>query len=166
MAHYNEDFKQAMIKKLCLPEGPSVYQLSKENGISPLTLRNWVKKYGGGIQVNRNKRPEDWTPEEKLQAVFKASGLEGEKLGEFLRSQGLHSHHIEEWKTDALQSAKASTPKRGRPRKDPELADAQSKIKLLEKDIRRKDKALAEQTAIVILQKKAQELWGTDEDDE
>ncbi len=56
--------------------------------------------------------------------------------------------------------------KRGRPRKDPELSEAQEKIKNLERNLRRKDRALAEQTALVILQKKVQELWGSDEDEE
>ena len=56
--------------------------------------------------------------------------------------------------------------KRGRPRKDPELAASQEEVKKLKQDLRRKDRALAEQTALVILQKKANALWGQDEDDE
>lgn len=41
----------------------------------------------------------------------------------------------------------------------------QKKIKTLEKELNRKEKALAETAALLVLQKKAQELWGEPEDD-
>ena len=56
--------------------------------------------------------------------------------------------------------------KAGRPKKDPELAAAQKENKILKRDIRRKDRALAEQTALIILKKKVQEIWEDEEDDE
>ena len=37
--------------------------------------------------------------------------------------------------------------------------------KALKKELRRKEKALAEAAALLILQKKANRLWGYDEDD-
>jgi transposase-like protein len=165
MRHYSSQIKETMVAKLCSPGGPSVYQLSKETGISQGSLYNWVQTFGGGRQVAKSRRPEDWSPEERLQAVFEAQGLDEQALGEFLRKKGLHSHHIEAWKKEAIADA-AVKKKRGRPRKDPELAAAEEEIKKLKRDLRRKEKALAEQTALVILQKKAQELWGKDEDDE
>lgn len=52
-------------------------------------------------------------------------------------------------------------------RKKTELAQAKKKIRDLERELRRKDKALAEATARLILKKKAELIWGTlDEDDE
>lgn len=166
MPSYNIEFKEAMVSKICMPNGPSAYQLGIEKGISTATLHNWVKKFSGDYQVNKNKKPEDWESEEKLKAVFGAEGLKDQELGAFLRKNGLHSHHIEEWKKEAFAVIKEGSPKVGRPRKDPELAEAQMEIKALKRDLRRKEKALAEQTAIVILQKKAKELWGSEEDDE
>ena len=159
MHHYSRDIKETMVTKLCSPGGPSVYQLAKETGISSGSLYKWVQNFGEGSQVPKI----DWSPEKKLKAVFEAQELSDEELGEYLRKNGLHSNDLEEWRQEML-SAFAS--KRGRPRKDPELAAAQEENKNLKRDLRRKDRALAEQSAIIILQKKAKELWGTDEDDE
>lgn len=111
-----------------------------------------------------NRTPSDWTPEERLQAVFKANSLKEDDLGEFLRSQGLYSQDIENWKKDAI-SGMSSKRKPGRPKHDPDLVAAKEKIKVLERNLRRKDKALAEQTALLILQKKVQEIWGRAEED-
>jgi transposase-like protein len=115
--------------------------------------------------MDKDRRPEDWGPEEKLQAVFDAQGLDEQELGEFLRKRGLHSRQIEEWRKEALALVVGSKPQRGRPAKDPELVAALEENKQLKRDLRRKEKALAEQTALVILQKKVQALWG-DVDDE
>jgi transposase-like protein len=165
MRHYSNDIKETMVTKLCSPGGPSVYQLANETGISHGSLYRWVEKFGGNTGVGKERRPEDWSPEERLQAVFESQGLADEELGEFLRKNGLHSHHIEGWKSEALAEA-TEKKKPGRPRKDPELVAAEIEIKTLKRELRRKEAALAEQTAIVILQKKAKELWGSDEDDE
>jgi len=76
------------------------------------------------------------------------------ELGELLRKEGLYSHQIDEWKADIV---KALTPKVGRPRvKD----DRDQRIKELERDVHRKDKALAEASALLILQKKVNLIWG------
>lgn len=164
MPSYSTEMKESMVSRLCMPGGPSALQLSKDVGISQTALSRWKKQFGVN-SILKNRRPEDWSPEDKLRAVFEAQGLAGDDLGAFLRKNGLHSTDLEEWKREALAEA-AGQKKRGRPRKDPDLAAAQEEIKLLKRDLRRKEKALAEQTAIVILQKKAKILWGTDEGDE
>lgn len=164
MRHYSSELKETMVAKLCKPGGPSVYQLSEETGISPKSLYDWKKALGEPYLKTKNPR-KTWSPEEKLQAVFESQNLNEPDFGEYLRKNGLHSQQIEEWKAEALE-AFSSKKKRGRPRKDPELVTAEAEIKALKRDLRRKEKALAEQTAIVILQKKVQALWGAEEDDE
>ena len=114
----------------------------------------------------KDRKPEDWGPKERFQAVLDAQDLDEQKLGQFLRTKGLHSSQITEWRKEALTIAIQSGGKRGRPRKDPELVAAEVQITALKRDLRRKEKALAEATAIMILQKKARALWGADEDDE
>lgn len=164
MASYSRQMKETMVAKLCSPGGPSALQLSRDTGISQTALSRWKRDLGDRAEL-KNRRPEDWSPEERLQAVFEAQGLDEQALGEFLRKKGLHSHHIEAWKKEAISDA-AGKRKRGRPRKDPELVALEEENKRLKRDLRRKEKALAEQTALVILKKKAEELWGKDEDDE
>lgn len=166
MGHYSKELKEEMVRKLCQPNGPSAYHLSKETGISVGSLYKWRDKAGGVTKMTKIKRPEDWNPEERLEAVFGAQGLSEQEFGEFLRSKGLHSNHIEEWKADVISTVVAAKKSAGRPKKDPELAASQKENKLLKKDLNRKNRALAEQTALVILQKKVQEIWGDEEDDE
>ena len=166
MSQYSREIKETMVKKLCAPGGPSALRLSKETGISQTALSRWLKEFGG-VRKLENRRPEDWSPEERLQAVLESQGLDEGKFGEFLRKKGLHSHHVKDWKKEILADVSTKAKRsRGRPKKDPELVAALEENKKLKRDLRRKERALAEQTAIVILQKKAQELWGTDEDDE
>jgi transposase len=151
-----------MVQKLCTPPKPSALQLSKEVDIPSSTLLRWVHELGGRKMENRTA--EDWSPEERLEAVVKARSLSDDDLGEFLRSQGLFSQDIANWKKDAI-SGMSSKRKPGRPKHDPDLVAAKEIIKALEKNLRRKDKALAEQTALLILQKKVQEIWGRAEED-
>jgi len=165
MIRYSAELKDAMVAKLCMPEGPTIYELSKETGIPRGSLYSWVHSKSRVGKMTSKNRPQDWSPEERLQAVFEAQNLDEQNLGVFLRRNGLHSSVLEEWKNEALASV-AVNRKRGRPRKDPELVALEEENKKLKKDLRRKEKALAEQTALVILQKKVHELWGKDEDDE
>ena len=171
MTHYSSELKESMVAKLCMPGAPSVYQLSAETGISSGSLYNWVKAYGEGVKMGKSSNQKNWSPEEKLKAVIEAQGLSEQALGEYLRKNGLHSLQIEEWKTECIATLGAANdrPKKnkpGRPKKDPELVKVELENKMLKRNLRRKDKALAEQTALVILQKKAEILWGSYEDDE
>ena len=100
-----------------------------------------------------------WTPEDKLRVLFQSHGLKEEDLGAFLRQEGLHSQQISEWRAEvltALGSRKSSVVKDDRDRK----------IRELEQNLDRKDKALAEASALLILQKKVNLLWGNKGEDE
>ncbi len=89
--------------------------------------------------------------------------MDADKVGEYIRRVGLHSFHLEQWKKEIMDGLMQSTqPKR----KNTELCELKKKVKELERDIRRKDRALAETTALLVLQKKAQLIWGVKEADE
>jgi hypothetical protein len=90
--------------------------------------------------------------------VLEASQLDEGELGEFLRRQGLHHEQLEEW-TSALEEALAQ-PRQGRR----SSGDAK-RIKELEREVARKDKALAETAALLVLKKKMAVLWGEEDDD-
>lgn len=105
-----------------------------------------------------SRRPRDWSSQEKLEAVVEASGLEEEELGAFLRRQGLHEVQLAQWREDALRGLT----KKGV--KVKEQQQAKRRVKELERELLRKDAALAEAAALLVLQKKTRALWG-DEDD-
>jgi transposase-like protein len=104
------------------------------------------------------KRPQDWTAEEKLAAVIEAAAVAEEDLGGFLRRQGLHEAQLNEWRRQVLASL-------GKPpaRSSKRSVEAR-RVKELEKELHRKDKALAETAALLVLQKKVQALWGDGDD--
>ncbi len=106
------------------------------------------------------KRPQDWTAEEKLQAVIEAAGLPEAELGEFLRRQGLHEAQLQQWR-DGVLAGLERHPKRGSKKSSPEAR----RVRELERELARKEKALAEAAALLILQKKARSIWGDEADD-
>jgi len=159
MQHYSDEFKRSIIQKSLLPGGPSLRSLAIKNDLILTTVYGWKKKYANQSIMKTSKK---WTAEKKLQVIIETSTLSENELGEYLRSNGLHSSDLDQWKQNFYSSQISA----GRPKLDPELAKSKTKEKELQKDLRRKEKALAEMTARVVLLKKTQLLFGEEEDDE
>ena len=104
----------------------------------------------------KEKRPQDWSAAERLVALQESHGLSGEALQAWCRERGLFTHHLTSWKT-AFCTAGEGAPA---PREWRTWKDENAKLK---RDLIRKEKALAEAAALLILQKKFQALW-EDED--
>ena len=172
---YTDMFKNAMIQKMTGPEAISASALSKRVDVPQPTLSKWLRLAGVGsaydfpntaheytkmTKVKGPKRPNDWSAEEKLKVVMEAASLEVEQLGEFLRKKGLHKTHLEQWRLQMLDGLQDGFSKKKTRQKK---ADSK-RIQSLEKELRRKDKALAETAALLVLKKKVQQIWG-DEDE-
>ena len=156
---HSSEFKESIVQKITMPGGPTIMQLAEKTGIHHTSIRNWIKIYASNSSMKKSK---EWTPEEKLNAIIKASTLDPDKLGEFLRTNGLYLVEIEQWRQDMISAQRPV----GRPKLDPELVELRADKKELEKDLKRKDKALAEMAARIILIKKSQLLFGVNEEDE
>jgi len=164
VTEYSTAFKANMVKKLMVPGGPTASALSTRSGISQPTLSRWLRDARDEGMSSQPKRPEkiprrpgEWKSEEKLRIVVEAAGLEGDALGELLRSEGLHEADLAEWRRtvlSALGPVAKTQPGSGEARR----------IRELERELLRKDRALAETAALLVLKKKVQEYWG-DEDD-
>jgi transposase len=172
---YSDMFKNAMIQKMTGPEAMSASALSRQIEVPQATLSKWLRKtgvdspygfpnnaceYSKMAKVIGSKRPNDWSAEEKLKVVMAAASLNEEQLGAFLREKGLHMAHLEQWRMqmlDGLQHGSSKQRARGK-------NEDTKRIRTLEKELCRKDKALAETAALLVLKKKLQEIWG-DEDD-
>jgi hypothetical protein len=103
--------------------------------------------------ASKSKRPQDWHPEERLAALQKSYGLIGEDLNAWCREQGLFVHQLEQWKADFYSSQGGVSEKR-------EVHTLKAEIHGLERELLRKDKALAEAAALLVLQKKFRALLG------
>jgi len=162
---YSEDFKQMAVKKLLSTNSKGLSEIAKNIGIPTSTLFGWKKKYAKPQFMKKNddkNKAIDWTPEQKLQAIIETSNMGENELGQYLRKYGLHSSTLEEWKWCILSGLKPV----GRPKKDPEVLELRKKEKTLQKELNRKDKALAEMSARIVLLKKSQEIFGEIEDEE
>jgi hypothetical protein len=112
--------------------------------------------------MKKSTSPKDRPLIEKNKAVFEFDSLPAEKRGEFLRKNGIHEENLAEWRKQieiALQPVKKSSQERK------ELGAEKEKVKKLERELHRKDKALAEVSALLILKKKADLLWGSEEEE-
>lgn len=160
---YSAGFKRRMVEKMAGPEGLSAKLLSEEVGVHQTTLSSWLRdaaKVGGMTKHKKiGKRPEDWTTSEKIELVSEASKLEPAQLGSFLRERGVHRTHLETWRQ---QMVAGLGERRGGAKK---RSSESRRIRELERELRRKDKALAEAAALLVLKKKAQAIWGDEDDD-
>jgi transposase len=168
VTQYNEAFKSKMVQRMLGPSAMSANALSSETGVHQPTLSRWLRAARGtmpsmssrprpplGSSVgSAPRRPEEWKPEERLRAVVEAAGLKEGELGEFLRRSGLHEATLAEWRAGALEGL--------RPQKANRQED--KRVRELERELRRKERALAEAAALLVLQKKARAIWG-DEDE-
>jgi transposase-like protein len=156
---YSGGFKARMIERMAGPEQISATALSEEVGVSQSTLSRWLRA-GGARRVaamtnNERRGSKTWTAQEKLRLVHEASGLSAEELGAFLRREGLHEVQLKEW-TAAATAALSPTSKRKGRKASPDA----KRIKNLERELHRKEKALAELAALLALQKKLETIWG------
>lgn len=147
------------------PENKLVSELSKENGISEQTLYTWRRNLKSqGVPVPGNgKNAAEWSSADKFGVVLETARMNEAELGEYCRSKGLFVEQVIEWR-EVCQQANASQAELNREFREQSKSD-RKEIKDLKKDLQRKEKALAEAAALIILRKKAQAIWGEPEDD-
>lgn len=157
---YSEEFKASIIARLLPPNNASVPEVAKETGIPKDTLYTWRLKYRGahGSQAGQSSQ---YSAEEKLSIVIETASLNEVELGEYCRRKGLYPEQIDGWKSALVQGLRQAPSK-----VDREQMQTQSRtIKQLERELHRKEKALAEAAALLILQKKFQALLEEHEDE-
>lgn len=163
MAYRTEGFRKAAVQKYLSRGNRSGADVAGELGISTRSLNYWSQRYGTNSGMKKpERRPQDWSAEEKFKAVIEFERLGPDGQGEFLRKQGLHSDHITAWKKSMQAGLESGG---GRPASRSERAEARRRIKELERELNRKDKALAETAALLVLKKKADLIWGTGENE-
>lgn len=160
MTHYSADQKAAILKRLMPPNPVSVATLSAESGIPSATLYHWRKQTQakGHAVPATTQRPDHWAPEDKLAIVFETQTLNTAELNEYCRQKGLYPEQVQAWKLAALSGYQ---PQEQRDKQRlAEQKENRQRIRGLEANLRRKDAALAETAALLVLSKKSQALWG------
>ena len=146
------------------PNNMAIRQLSQEEGISEATQHKWRAEARGKGQLlpDADAGPEGWSSRDKFAAVLETAALNEADLAEYCRKRGLYPSQIAAWRAaceqandwDRTSTARISQATR----------EDKKRVKDLERELARKDKALAEAAALLILGKKASAIWGGDED--
>jgi transposase len=171
VALYSEGFRKRMVEKLSGPHAMTATALSAEVDVPQSTLSRWLRGAGtvrptmppsndNEAEPPPAKRPQDWTAEEKWAVVVEAAAVPQAELGAFLRRKGIHEAQLVEWR-EAMMAGLQRPSRRERKAANIE----RQRIHKLERELKRKDKALAETAALLVLKKKAQEIWGDEDDD-
>ena len=164
---YPVSFKESMIEKMLRPGGPTPTELSVQEDVPPSTLRGWRKQAvergdmdqsdsaGNGSRRRRRRRPK-----QKIRIVMEAAGLSDDELGAFLRKEGLHHADLKRLREEVMQAAQKGFEK---PKKRG-LSPAEKQLKKVKKELVRKEKALAETAAILVLRGKLEAFLSAEED--
>jgi len=162
--NYSPEYKEAMLRRMLPPNNESIKKIAKEEGLSEQTLRNWRDKARkeGYAAPGKDSTPDDWNTQDKFLIVVETASLNETELAEYARKKGLYVEQIKAWK-DACMNANGGIAKEAA-RLNRELKDSQKERIKLEKELQRKEKALAEAAALLVLSKKANAIWGDPED--
>ena len=159
---YAQEIREAVVRSALAGE-MSQEAIAQRYGVSRSSVQQWARaarREGGARRVEAEKRPQDWSAEERFAALIETAGMSEEERGVWCRAHGLHSHQLATWRRDALAGSLGGT---GRSEQT-ELNRLRQEAARLKKELARKDRALAETTALLVLQKKVRFLWGEDED--
>ena len=172
MARYGQKFKDAVVARLLPPETSSLEAVSQKVGISIATLERWRATALAANDGTASPRP--WTPAARLEAVIATAAMDEAARSAWCREHGLFPADLDRWKQDALgglgepRDDGAAEAKQDQAAKRTDATQsgqpARRRIKELERDLSRKDKALAETAALLVLSKKLSAIFRNGED--
>jgi transposase-like protein len=157
MKTYSEEFKAKIIAQMLPPTNRSIPELTRETGIPKDTLYTWRGKHRPTAEaiVAKTSGSESLTSQEKFHWVVESAPLNEQELGEFCRRRGVFPEQLVAWR-EACSGANEERPRR---EDSPEHRELVRRNAELEGELRRKEKALAEAAALLMLQKKVRALW-------
>jgi transposase-like protein len=138
------------------PNNARVADIVKETGVPKDTLYEWRTRYSNkqGVSPSSGKPTNQYSADDKLAVIIEAATLNEAELGEYCRRKGLYPVQIATWKASMVQGLMSEPSKADREQNQKQFKT----IQCLEKDLARKEKALAEVVALLVLQKKFQAL--------
>jgi transposase-like protein len=159
---YSQELKDSLMAKMLAPHNLGVPQLARESGIPRDTLYGWRRQaLSTGAGAARPATPlGSWSSEAKFTAVLESASLNELELGEYCRRRGLFPEQLATWR-ELCRQANAVVPNKA------ELSERRAEreqVRQLTRELQRKDQALAETLALLVLQKKLRALWADAED--
>ena len=156
MARYGQAFKDRAVARMLPPESASPEAVAREIGVGVDTLERWRSE-----SLSRPAKERVWTAAARFEAVITTAAMDEATRSAWCRENGVYLQQLQQWRVNATQALAAPGEARASPS---QTREDRRRIKELERELRRKDKALAETAALLVLKKKIQAIWG-DEDD-
>ena len=156
ITEYSQEFKESMLQKIFFNPDQSVVSFAREANIPGSTVATWVRNYKkkNGKIMGQKERKKLWSAEKMFETVLIAAPMSEAEKSEYCRKHGIYPVQLKEWKENCIAGCRNAPDKKYK-----------KKTMALEKDLRRKEKALAETAALLVLKKKVQENWGEPEDE-
>lgn len=166
MTPYSQERQEAILKFLSPPHNMTVAEIAKQENISPATLYNWRNKArdAGQPVPGNTKNSENWSAETKLAVIVETATLAESELGQYCREKGLFVEQVKRWKADCLQGFANQKEQDKKSQQQAKIDKAE--IKTLKKELRIKEKALAETASLLVLRKKLNTLWQEEDEDD
>jgi transposase len=158
MARYGKAFKDRAVARLLPPESAPVQTVSQALGVSETTLERWRAD-----ALSEPGREQVWTASARLQAVIATAAMDEAQRSAWCREHGVYATQLLQWKDDATAALGESRDERGSSPQS--MREDRKRIKELEREIRRKDRALAEAAALLVLSKKMEAIFQRAEDE-
>jgi transposase-like protein len=162
MSRYSKEKKEHALSLMSPPSNLPVAEVSARTGVTEPTLyawRNQARTKGRAVPGD-GSGPEFWRPEDRFAVVVESMGLAEAELAEFCRKKGLFVEQLLGWR-EACMVATAAPNERV---SASALAHERRRVRDLEKELRRKEKALAETAALLVLSRKLEAFQTMDED--
>ena len=147
-------YKSKMVQRLIGPNATSAVQLSKETGLGQQMLSRWLREARTLPDVPKKPPSKKATRsvEDKARIVSEAGRLDGDEVIAFLEREGVKLAELEQWRLALEEDGRASKA-------------TTDQIRALQRELARKEKALAEAAALLVLRKKTRALWEAEDDD-
>lgn len=157
---YSKEFKQSIVIKMLPPNSQSLGQIQQESGVPEGTLKKWraeMQKNGFAAPAGE-KQSEQWSTRDKYLIVVETATLSEIEVAEYCRKKGLYPEQVKSWQDNCIQANGGVAQELALSQKREK--EKERELKLVRKELQRKDSALAETAAILVLRKKAEAIWG------
>lgn len=163
MTRYTQEKKEHALSLMAAPHNKPVADVAQLTGIPEGTLYLWRKqaREQGRAVPGDGENPEHWSAADKFAVVLEAAPLNEAELGAYCRRKGLLVEQLERWRAEVHAVLSGG---QGGGTAASERASDKKRIRDLEKNLRRKEKALAETAALLVLSRKYEALWTDGED--
>jgi len=150
VARYGQQFKNKVVARLLPPESAKLSAVALEVGVSEATLERWLSN-----ALAEPARERVWTAAARFDAVLTTASMDEAAKSAWCRSNGVYPQDLLHWRTAAQQSL--ATPGEAGPVR--QSWQDRRRIQELERELRRKEKALAETAALLVLSKKLEAIF-------